>query len=100
MEPWPLEAGHQLTIQRADTTLLGPDGISIHTHTHGMWNGLQWVPGGFREIAGSETLLTDPDLSRTVATRYRTVVEYVATSPSGADSGIVTATGDVASGGR
>jgi hypothetical protein len=93
-KPWPMEPGHQVTIQRAETTLFGPDGTNYHTHTHN-WTRAQWVPGGHGDISGQETLLIDTNVTRPVATRYRTTVEYVIRTRSGTDDEFVTVTGDI-----
>jgi hypothetical protein len=95
VRPAVLEPGHEVTIQRAITTLFGPGGTIYHSHSHASWIGEKWVRGGHLDMTGAETIYNDRDTTRPFATRYQVIIDYTVKTPSGTAAAVVTATGDV-----
>lgn len=96
--PWPIDPGHVVTIQRAETTLFGPDGAAYHAYVHASLAGMRWTAGSlpfYQPFPPFETLYVDFDATRPTATRYRMVLDYTVTTPAGTSVMAATATGDV-----
>ena len=77
-----LQTGESITIQRVETTVIGPNGDIYNQSTTSTLTGKRYASGGSFGSLGCPTAFTERNMARPVATRIKVFMDYEASTPS------------------